>query len=393
MTARELSTSTSQAPPTGGVTAPAGGPPAAARLLRPGLLLALGAILAVLPLLDVGTAGVLPGTLASPGSLQLLALCLVFGALALSYDLLLGFTGLLSFGHALYFAAGVYTLNIALSDWHLGLLPALGITAAVALVLPLAVGAVSLRTTGITFAMVTLAFAQAGSVIVTQDPGGLTGGELGQTLATEHVPDFLVGVLNTRNLYWLALALLIIVYAVSAYAVRSAPGRVWQAIRENERRVRILGLRPYGFKLAAFCFASFLAAACGVVYLLLLGGAHPNVTTPEFTLSLLVMVVLGGSGLRWGAVLGGVLYTYLDQRLGALASSGAIGSLPAPLRIPLSQPLFILGVIFILIVLFLPGGIGGALSRGWHAATAPQSARTVLRRALRFRHSAGSDDG
>jgi branched-chain amino acid transport system permease protein len=361
------------------------------------VLVALAALLAVVPLIDVGTAGILPDTLASPGSLQVLALCLVFGALALSYDVLLGFTGLLSFGHALYFAAGVYTLDIALSVWHLGLAGALGITAAVALALPAAVGAVSLRTTGITFAMVTLAFAQAGSIIVTRDPGGVTGGELGQSLASEQVPDFLVGVLNTRNLYWLALVLLIIIYAVSGAAVRSAPGRVWQAIRENERRVRILGLRPYGFKLAAFVFSSFLAAACGVVYLLLVGGAHPDVTTPDFTLALLVMVVLGGSGLRWGAVLGGVVYTYLDQRLGALATSGAIGGLPEPLRVPLSQPLLILGVIFILIVLFLPGGIGGALGRipqfRPQLRGEAQSARTLLRRGLRLpRPGGGSDD-
>ncbi len=392
MTAHDLGEPRTRLEPPGRLdAAPAPRRSAGARLLRPGLLLVLAALLAVLPLADVGTAGILPDTLASPGSLQLLALCVVFGTLALSYDLLLGFTGLLSFGHALYFAAGVYTLDIALSVWHLGLAPALGITAAVALGLPLAVGAVSLRTSGITFAMVTLAFAQAGSIIVTQDPGGLTGGELGRSLATEHVPEFFVGVLNTRNLYWLALALLIIVYALSGFAVRSAPGRVWAAVRENERRVRILGLRPYGFKLAAFVFAGFLAAACGVVYLLLVGGAHPGVTTPDFTLSLLVMVVLGGSGLRWGAVLGGVVYTYLDQRLGALATSGAIGELPAPLRVPLSQPLLILGVIFILIVLFLPGGLGGALARG--RAAGAQSARTLLRRGLRLpRSGAGSDD-
>ena len=78
----------------------------------------------------------------------------------------------------------------------------------------------------------------------------------------------------------------------------------------------MLGLRPYPFKLIAFVLASFLATRGGVVYLLLLGGASPQVTTANFTLTLLVMVVLGGAGTRWGALLGGILYTLLDHRLG-----------------------------------------------------------------------------
>ena len=77
-----------------------------------------------------------------------------------------------------------------------------------------------------------------------------------------------------------------------------------------------------------------------------------------------MMVVIGGAGSRWGAVLGGILYTYLDNRLGALGSSSAVQDLPKVLRTPLEQPLFVLGVIFILIVFFLPGGIAGLASRG-----------------------------
>jgi branched-chain amino acid transport system permease protein len=76
------------------------------------------------------------------------------------------------------------------------------------------------------------------------------------------------------------------------------------------------------------------------------------------------MVVIGGAGSRWGAVLGGILYTYLDNRLGALGSSSAVQDLPKVLRTPLEQPLFLLGVIFILIVVFLPGGLAGLVSRG-----------------------------
>lgn len=340
---------------------------------------AIVAILVVVPWLDVGTGGVLPDRLSAPGSLQLLGLCLVFGALALTYDLLFGFTGLLSFGHALFFAVGVYTTEIAMAHLHLGLVPAALFTLCVAVIVPLAVGAVSLRVGGIAFAMVTLAFAQAGSIVVGLNPHELTGGDLGLSLTYEHVPAFLLGVVNTRNLYWLALILLVVVYAAVAWATESAPGRVWQAIRENELRLRVLGLRPYSYKLLAFVVASFLAALCGIVYLLLVGGAHPDVTTPDFTLSLLVMVVLGGAGTRWGAVAGGVVYSYLDQRLPALASSHAVAGLPTAIRVPLSQPLFILGLLFVLVVLFLPGGIAGTVARRRRARTGLAALRAAAR--------------
>jgi branched-chain amino acid transport system permease protein len=325
------------------------------------LALAL-AVLAALPAIGVALPGVFEGALNAPGTLNLLGLCFVFGALALTYDLVFGYVGLLSFGHALYFATGVYVTAIALTRWHWSLPAALALTAVVSLALPLILGAACLRMRDIPFAMVTLAFAQAGSILVSQNPGGLTGGEEGLALGGV-LPAALVGVANTRNLYWIALALLIAVYAVAWLAVNSPAGRVWQAIRENERRVSVLGLNPYLYKLGAFVLSAFLASATGVVYLLLQGGANPQVTTADFTLALLVMVVLGGVGTLWGAVLGGVVYEYLDFRLVALANTGTVQSLPGLLRVPLSEPLFLLGVLFIVLVLFVPGGLGGLLRR------------------------------
>jgi branched-chain amino acid transport system permease protein len=119
-------------------------------------------VLAFLPRLSIDIPYVFAGPIDSPGTLQLLALMLVFAGVALSYDLLFGFTGLLSFGHALYFATGVYVAAIAMTKWHWSFAESLLLTAAVGLVLPLVLGAVSLRVGGIAFAMVTLAFAQAG---------------------------------------------------------------------------------------------------------------------------------------------------------------------------------------------------------------------------------------
>jgi branched-chain amino acid transport system permease protein len=137
---------------------------------------------------------------------------------------------------------------------------------------------------------------------------------------------------------------------------------VWRAIRENERRVEVIGLRPYPYKLLAFVVASFLAAWGGFVWLLLIG-VTPEVTTATFTLTLLVMVVLGGAGARFGALVGGFLYTLLDYRLRDLSGASRIQELPDVLRIPLSEPLFLLGALFVAVVFFFPGGLASLPAR------------------------------
>jgi branched-chain amino acid transport system permease protein len=327
---------------------------------------ALLVVLALVPKLSVDLPYVFSGGLNTPGTLELLALMLVFGGVALTYDLLFGFTGLLSFGHALYFATGVYVAAIAMTKWHWSFTEALLVTALVGLVLPAVLGSVSLRVGGIAFAMVTLAFAQAGQVLVQKNPHQWTGGEEGLGVDYLKLPAGLVGIFNTKHLYWIALGYAAVVFVIVRWAVESSPGHVWQAIRENELRVQVLGLRPHAFKLMAFVLSSFLCTAGGVVYLLLIGGATPEVTTANFTLTLLVMVVIGGTGTRWGALIGGALYTYADHRLGDLSGSHAVASLPSVLHTPLQEPLFVLGTLFILVVFFVPGGlarIGGVRGR------------------------------
>jgi branched-chain amino acid transport system permease protein len=315
------------------------------------------AVLVCLPWIGLHLPIVFSGPFDSPGTLQILALGLVFAGVALSYDLLFGFTGLMSFGHALFFAIGVYVPAIAMTRWEWGLGQSLLLTAGVALALPLVLGALSLRVAGIAFAMVTLAFAQAGNVLALKNYRGWTGGEEGIGLNVNPLPDFFVGVFNTKNLYWLALGYALVVFVVVRAAVGSSPGHVWEAIRENPTRVQVIGLAPFPYKLLSFVLACFLATAGGFVWLLLIGGASIEVTGAFFTLSLLVMVVLGGAGTKYGAMIGGLVYTVLDQRLGSLASSGRIQELPDVLRIPLSQPLFLLGSLFIAVVFFVPGGL------------------------------------
>ncbi|MEH0983700.1 branched-chain amino acid ABC transporter permease [Micromonospora sp. CPCC 205556] len=329
---------------------------------------------AIVPYSTVHLPGLFEGPLNSPGTLQLLAICLIFGGLAAGYDLLFGRTGMLSFGHALYFAAGVYGTDLLVTRAGLPLWQAALLTVTGATILAALLGAVALRTVGIAFAMVTLAFAQVGAILVARDFGGWTGGEEGLPLDVSGLPPALVGVANTVNLYWLALAYLALVVFVVHRVSGSPTGRVLAGLRDDERRIGVLGLDPYRFKLVAFTLAGGLASAGGVVYCLVVGGASPHVTSSELTLSLLVMVVLGGPGTRWGPVLGGVCYMYLDHRLTAFGASAAVDDLPAVLSHPLSQPLFVLGTIFILAVYFFPGGL---------ASLAPRLA--LLRHSLRAR--------
>jgi branched-chain amino acid transport system permease protein len=326
--------------------------------------LAVFGLLALVPTVGVSIPKLFDQPIDSPGTLALLAACLLYGGLALTYDLQFGFTGLLSFGHALYIALGAYLANIAITDWHWSFWPSILFTVGVAVVLANVLGFVSLRVGGIAFAMVTLAFAQAGAVLALKDPHHWTHGEEGLGADYTKLPNAFVGIVNTKNLYWLALAFVAVVFFVVRWAVDSSPGRIWQAIRENEQRVEVLGLRPRAYKLQAFVLSSALAAVGGIVYMLLYSGSTLTLTQPTFTLTLLLMVVIGGAGSRWGAVLGGILYTYLNERLIAVGGSSTVQGFPHVLRTPLEQPLFLLGLVFILIVVFMPGGLAGLVARG-----------------------------
>lgn len=335
-------------------------------------------VMAILPMLNISVPGVLPGATYTPGTLALLSLCMVFAALALSYNLLLGTAGMLSFGHALYFGAGAYGLGIVLDAAKLPLWPGVLVALVGGMVVAVVTGAIAMRVNGIPFAMVTLAFAQAGSVLVRRNQG-ITGGEEGLSLNTRQVPDWLVGVMNTRNLYWLALVVVVIVYLVVLWVDRSRLGHLVAATRENELRVQVLGLRPARAKLIVFVIAALCAGLAGTAYLLLQSGTQPSAVGTDLTITVLVMVVLGGVGFRWGAIVGGVLYTLLDQRLTVLARSDAIDALPEWLRIPLSEPLFLLGALFILVVLFLPGGIAGTIDE-WRRKRGRTASRTPVDR-------------
>ncbi|MEX1044279.1 MAG: branched-chain amino acid ABC transporter permease [Acidimicrobiia bacterium] len=328
--------------------------------------LALAILLVVLgcaPFVNVGIPFLFTSEVSSPGSLQILAIALVYAGFAVSYDIVFGFTGLLSFGHALPIALGAYGTNLFMI--HAGLAYPLAVVASLVatVLISTLLGAIALRTTGVAFAMVTLAFAEAFAILILSDPLRVFGGEEGLQLASGLVPDFFRGVFNTRNLYWFALGFLLLTYVVGRRVVSSRAGKVWEAIRENEARVHMVGLEPFRFKLASFVIASALASLGGSIYILLVRGANTGIASATFTLALLVMVVLGGPGRLWGAALGGFVYAILSLRLSAVSTSQAIADLPDWIEGPLSEPLFVLGVLFVLMMLFAPGGIASITDR------------------------------
>jgi branched-chain amino acid transport system permease protein len=322
---------------------------------RPLLGLLIAAI-AVGPILSFGI-------LRQPGIQQTLAVAFLYGALALTYDLLFGFTGLLSFGHAFFFASGAYLTAIFINTngWSLyvGVFAAVVITALLAVL----IGAASLRTKGITFAMVTLAFGEAGHIIISRNFGNLTNGENGLPINANRIPSIFIGVVNTKYLFWLALAVLVLVYLTIWWVTESSAGRVFAALRDNEVRTSVLGLNPNRFKLLSFVIAATLASMIGAAMLLVSGNAAPRYASADTSIALLLMVILGGARTRWGAVVGGIIYSIAGTRLQDLNQGNALSSLPKLIGGPLSEPAFILGLLFIFIVMFAPGGLSGAYYR------------------------------
>lgn len=316
--------------------------------------------LAILLLLLAIAPAISGNPLAKPGLQQTFAVAFIYGALALTYDLLFGFTGLLSFGHAIYFGSGMYItcilINHSVAPWFIAMFIAVAITSFLAML----VGMASLRTTGITFAMVTLAFGEAGHVIINRNFFNLTGGENGIALDATKVPQFWIGVVNTKYLYWTALLALILVYAIIWWITESSAGRVFAALRDNELRVQVLGLDTQKFKLLSFVIAGGLASFLGVAMLLAAGSAAPRFADANLTIALLLMVILGGAVTRWGAVLGGIFYSIATTRMQDLTQQPFFKNLPKVIGGPLSEPTLTLGVLFILVVMFSPGGLSGA---------------------------------
>ncbi len=311
-------------------------------------------------------------------SLETAATICIFVLLVASYDLLLGYTGIVSFAHTMFFGLGAY--GVALAATHLGrgwgALAVGTLSGAVAAaLLALVIGLFSLRVRAIFFAMITLAVASAVAVLVSQ-LFNITGGEDGLTyrIPRELTPAFRMGELfgvriNGRILnYYLVFFCCFLLFLLLLRIVNSPFGRVLQAIRENDFRAEAIGYRVVWYRTAATCLSAAIAALAGSLYAIWLRYVGPDTTLSfEIMLDILLMVVIGGMGTMYGAVLGAVIFVlaqnYLQNLMGVAA--GATEGLPIlPLFLDPNRWLLWLGLLFILSVYFFPTGIVGRLRAG-----------------------------
>lgn len=285
----------------------------------------------------------------------------IFAVFALTYDVIFGFTGLISFGHALFIGFGGYAIAVAMAGHGVSFWPAVGIVLITGVVVSTLTGMVALRTRGVYFAMVTLAFAQASFTLAQSNIGNQTNGENGMSISG--APDWLVGPTSQTHFYYVALAVLVCSFALLRLFVQSPVGRVWQAIRENEQRALMLGYRPFVFKLLAYVISGTLATLVGALYALFVGAVSTNLFTADVTIQLLLMVIIGGAGSLWGAILGAAIVRALDRYLNDLAGAGWVTNLPNWLHNTIGQPLLIFGVLYLLLIYFFPQGIAGLVQR------------------------------
>jgi branched-chain amino acid transport system permease protein len=281
---------------------------------------------------------------------ELVTKVMVLAIFALSLDLLVGYTGLVSFGHAAYFGIGAYALGLmapkyeAASLWLT--LPAALIGSGIA---ALAVGVFVVRVKGIYFIMVTLAFAQMFYFVFHDTKFGRGSDGISMNFkpvaAIGGYTPFDLG--NTTHVYYFVLVLLLAVFAFLRVVLRSPFGRALMGIRSNEHRMRSLGYPVYRYKLASFTLAGALAGLAGYLSALQFGFVNPELLSWHQSGNVLLMLILGGVGSLYGAVVGAFAFVALAEIFQALTIHWQL----------------LLGAAIILLVIFLPGGLASVAGR------------------------------
>ena len=314
-------------------------------------------------------------------AINVAAKVLIFIALVVSFDLLLGYTGIVSFAHTMFFGIGAYGVAIALN----GMGPTwgaigLGVSGALAisLLLSLVIGLFSLRVRAIFFAMITLAVASAFLTLASQ-LSDITGGEDGLSFKVPELltPGFALMeddwegpfgavAFNGRFItYYLLFAVVTGMFLVMLRIVNSPFGRVLQAIRENDFRAEAIGYRTVVFRTLSNVLAALFATLAGVLLALWLRYTGPDTTLSfEIMLDILLIVVIGGMGTVYGAVVGAVLFVLAQNYLQDLLKLGASALDGVPLLAQIVTPdrwLLWLGVLFVLSVYYFPTGVVGRL--------------------------------
>jgi len=290
---------------------------------------------------------------------ELLAKVMILAIFAMSLDLLVGYTGLVSFGHAASFGIGAYALALATPKYDApSLWATLPLAVAAAALAALAVGAFVVRLQGAYFIMVTLAFAQMFHFVFhdTEFGGGSDGLSLNFKPVASIAGHAPLDLGNPVHVYYFVLAALAAVALFLHFLLRSPLGCALQGIRSNEQRMISLGYPVYRYKLASFAIAGALGGLAGYLYALQFGFVNPELLSWHQSGNVLLMLILGGPGKRFGGAVGAFAFVALQELLQALTVHW---------QLPF-------GLSIILLVLFLPGGLSSLAQRWARRPAAPE---------------------
>lgn len=282
----------------------------------------------------------------------------ILAALAISYNLIFGFAGVISFGHAAFFGIGTYAIGLIMLHLEWPILPAILATFIISISMGLLVSVIALRIRGLYFSIFTLVFAEIFFVLAqNRIMAEITGAEDGFTFS---VPDWINATKNRLAFYYLALVFLVFCYLLVRRLINSPTGRVLNAIRDNEDRALMLGYNTFKYKTLAIVLAGVLASGAGILRGLLNKGASPNVLGVSYTIDPLIMTLIGGVGTFGGPVIGAFLLRLVEQFLRDTVLT--IGNL----QVNIGERWFlILGLLFILSVIVFPKGIVGTFQDQW----------------------------
>lgn len=277
--------------------------------------------------------------------LRLATEALIFAGLALSVDILLGYTGLLSLGQALYFGLGAYASAVALRNGY-SFAAAVALAMALSLAASLVGGLVVSRVRGVYFALITFGLAQvAAKAVYNTRELGASDGLIGVPIVPIDLGLTIVRSDSPLGFFLFVLGFMAAIYAAVTYLLDTPFGRVLVALKSNEKRVAVLGYRPWVYRLAAYVMAGIVAGSSGALYPVLRGFVSPELMSFATSGNAVITVVTGGAGTLIGAFYGGVVLTALRSIVGSWTS----------------HHLIVIGLIFMAVVVLIPGGLIGKL--------------------------------
>ena len=269
---------------------------------------------------------------------------LIFGGLALAVDLLLGRTGLLPLGHALFFGFGAYVAGLVLKNWTASFWLALAVVLAGSVVVGLVAGVIAIRAKGVYFALITFGLAQVvAKVVFNTRELGSSDGIIGIPIVRIPFGVFVLDTSHAPSFFLLVLLLMLGAYFGLDHLMRTPFGRLLGAIKANESRVPFLGFDPWRYKLAAFVLSTVLAALSGALYPMLRGFVSPELLFFKVSGAAVINVIVGGTGTLIGPLYGSVILTVLKSVIGSYTT----------------HHLIVIGLIFMAAVIFMPRGLVG----------------------------------